>query len=219
MGVRPYGAYVFSYIRVLFPFHAAAWNATFEPIQRMLDEPNHAKRDELTAKWRDNAGTQLNTIVVTSALFAGVITAAYSWPVLARLDITSQTTVMAIWYSALVFSLASIATSAQQSVALTRLGSHPEGLKKTRELLGNNLGAGWEPNKLQLFIWQTPLSMLNTSVVMFMIGLVVLVWQSVSPAWTGNDIKVVTIFTLTLVYVSCLYLMSNYGIYYRIRRP
>jgi hypothetical protein len=98
---------------------------------------------------------------------------------------------MAIWYSALLIAVASIASSAQQAVVLTRLGSHPEGLRKIRELLGKRSNDGsYKPKNLQLFIWQAPLSLLNTSGVLFVAGLIVLVWKSVSLPWVANDVKV-----------------------------
>jgi hypothetical protein len=98
---------------------------------------------------------------------------------------------MAIWYSALLLAVASIATSAQQAVVLTRLGSHPKGLRKIRDILGKRGDDGKQkPRNLQLFIWQAPLSLLNTSGVMFVAGLIVLVWKSVSPVWIGDDVKV-----------------------------
>jgi hypothetical protein len=125
-----------------------------------------------------------------SALLGGVIAASFTWPVLAQLSHSTQSTVLAIWYSALVLALTAIAASAQQSVALTRLGSHPEGLDKIRKLLGRHIDGKWKPSNLQLIVWQAPLSLLNFSVVMFTVGLGILVWSSVSPAWIGDDVKV-----------------------------
>ncbi|KAH7130733.1 hypothetical protein B0J11DRAFT_430219 [Dendryphion nanum] len=178
-------------IKVLFPFHAAAWKASSEPIQQMLQEPDTVRKEELTAIWRDKTQTQLNTISITSALFGGVIATSFSWPVFSRLSPSNSSTVLALWYSALILVLTSIAASAQQSVALTRLGSHPHGLEKIRKLLGKSSSSrNTEPSKLQLVVWQAPLSLLNFSVVVFTIGLAILIWSSVSPAWTGDDIKV-----------------------------
>ncbi|CAN9283136.1 unnamed protein product [Alternaria alternata] len=95
-----------------------------------------------------------------------------------------------IWYSALLLALAAIATSAQQSVALTRLGSHPDGLCKIRQLIGKRDGlTKFKARKLQLFIWQAPLSLLNTSVVMFIIGFAVLVWKAALPISSGDNVK------------------------------
>lgn len=127
--------------------------------------------------------------LLQGALFGGVIATSFTWPTVARLSASDQATVIAIWYSALLFAITSIATSAQQVVVLRRLGSHPEGLEKIRTLLGKNAANGPpKPRNLQLFIWQAPLSLLNLSGVMFVVGLIVLVWKSVSLG--GNDTKV-----------------------------
>lgn len=45
--------------------HAAAWKVVSEPINLFLNEPDAAKRDALTAKWRDQMLSQLNIILVT----------------------------------------------------------------------------------------------------------------------------------------------------------
>ena len=125
-----------------------------------------------------------------------MIATSYTWPVLAQLSRSDLSTVMAIWYSALLLALAAIATSAQQSVALTRLCSHPDGLKKIRHLVGERDGlTKMKVRNLQLFIWQAPLSLLNTSGVMFVVGLAVLVWKAASPDWSGDDVKVRSLFT------------------------
>ncbi|KAF2106267.1 hypothetical protein BDV96DRAFT_694247 [Lophiotrema nucula] len=184
------------------------------------ETPSQLTKDELTEIWRDSTLNQLNTISVTSALFGGVVASSFSWPYLGRLASSHQSTVLAVWYSALVLALTSIATSAQQAVALTRLTSHPDGLRKIRELLGRPVDGGnpkWRPSKLQLICWQAPLSLLNTSVIMFTVGLIVLVWKSVTPALTGDGIKIATLFTLTLVYCAGLYILSAHGLYYQIR--
>lgn len=154
----------------------------------------------LLATWKENHLSQLNTIGLTAALFGGVIGVSFTWPVLlpaVEHDVLApdfQSTVTGIWYAALVFALTSIATSAHQAVALNRLGSHPAGVSKLRDLLGKEGNDGtWRARKLELFIWQTPLSLLNTSIIFYAVGLGILVWSSVAEGgtdWTWNDIKV-----------------------------
>jgi hypothetical protein len=124
-----------------------------------------------------------------------VIATSFTWPSLAQLSASDQSTVVAIWYSALLFALTSIATSAQQAVVLTRLGSHPEGLQKIRKFLGRRTVDGLQkPRNSQLFIWQAPLSLLNMSGVMFVVGLTVLVWKSVSLSGDGVKVGVLMVF-------------------------
>ncbi|KAF2797238.1 hypothetical protein K505DRAFT_298770 [Melanomma pulvis-pyrius CBS 109.77] len=172
----------------MLPFHAAAWKASSEPIQQLLDAASPQLQDEVTTMWRDTMQTHLNYIGVTSALVGSVVTSALSWPSLLKLSVSSLNTVTAIWYSALMLSLASIASSAQLAVALSRLSSRPDGLKKIRALLGKQTKNGaWKPRKLQLIIWQTPVSLLNTSVMMFTVGLSILVWKSVDWRKSWDD--------------------------------
>ncbi len=119
------------------------------------------------------------------------MTSALTWPVLAGIDPSDRATVSAIWYGALLLALGSIATAAQQAVALSRLSSHPEGLRQIREVLGRRKVDGrWRPSKVQLVVWQTPVSMLNASIVMFVVGFGVLVWASVEWGWAWDDVKV-----------------------------
>lgn len=200
---------VSSIIKTLLPFQAAAWKVSSEPIQQMLSEPNGGSQDRLTAVWRKSTQAQLNTISITvradrcplliqflilislqSALFGGVIATSYTWPALAQMSVSVQTTIKAIWYSALMLALASIATSTQQAIFLSRLGSHPEGLRKTREVLGRCSETGaWKPSRVQLMVWQAPLSLLNSSVVLYVAGLVALVWNYHS-ALIRDNVKV-----------------------------
>jgi hypothetical protein len=52
-------------IKSILPFHAAAWAASSEPIQRLLDEADGVEKDRLTALWLDTIQTQLNAVGVT----------------------------------------------------------------------------------------------------------------------------------------------------------
>ena len=63
-------------------------------------------------------------------------------------------------------------------------------MRRIREVLGKQVDGGWKPREWQLVIWQTPPSLLNSSIVVFAVGLSVLVWKSVSWSWAWDDIKV-----------------------------
>ena len=108
-----------------------------------------------------------------------------------RLSYYAQSNIQAVWYSGLALALASIATSTQLAVALSRLGSHPDGLSNIREVLGTQGEDDvWRPSRLQLIIWQAPISLLNASVIFYIVGLVFVVASSVSPSSVKHDIKV-----------------------------
>jgi hypothetical protein len=86
--------------------------------------------------------------------------------------------VLAVWYAWLLLAVVSIATASQQYLALGRLSSFPDRAVKLRNLLGHQTAEGWKPRKLQLFIWQTPVMMLNGGIYIFVIGLGVVVYGS-----------------------------------------
>ena len=79
-------------------------------------------------------------------------------------------------------SLTSIATATQQSLALYRLTILPDGLAKIREMLSDDDGPAangrFRPRYSQLYIWQAPLLLLNSSVYLFIAGLAVLLWNA-----------------------------------------
>lgn len=78
-------------------------------------------------------------------------------------------------------SLTSIATATQQSLALYRLTILPDGLAKIREMLSDDdpdADGRFRPRYSQLYIWQAPLLLLNSSVYLFIAGLAVLLWNA-----------------------------------------
>ena len=93
-------------------------------------------------------------------------------------------------------ALTSIATATQQSIALYRLTILPEGLAKIREMLSANETDSMGVVQLrysQLYIWQVPLSLLNSSVYLFIAGLGVLLWNAAKMRqyqWTAEEMKV-----------------------------
>ena len=52
-------------VKTVFPFHAAAWKASSEPIRYMLQEPNENTKNKLTAVWKDSTEAQLSSISLT----------------------------------------------------------------------------------------------------------------------------------------------------------
>ena len=78
-------------------------------------------------------------------------------------------------------SLTSIATATQQSLALYCLTILPDGLAKIREMLSADdpdADGRFRPRYSQLYIWQAPLLLLNSSVYLFIAGLAVLLWNA-----------------------------------------
>ena len=71
-------------------------------------------------------------------------------------------------------ALISITTSTQQCILLNRMGTHAEGLDRLQHLLRNRntvAGIPAKPRPMQLYVWQTPVNLLNVSIILFLIGL------------------------------------------------
>ena len=112
-----------------------------------------------------------------------MIASTLTWSALEKVGDSTQAIIQAIWYSALLFGLIAIATATQQAIALGRLCCYPDGLDKLRNLLGWQDHGHRKPQRLQLFMWQTPIAMLNASVYTFILGLAILVWSSAAVGW------------------------------------
>jgi hypothetical protein len=73
----------------------------------------------------------------------------------------------------------------QQSVALNRLSSYQDCPLRIRSLLGQKLvskdsdrSETWIPRKLQLYVWQTPIMLLNFGILAFVFGLGIMVFEN-----------------------------------------
>jgi hypothetical protein len=106
-----------------------------------------------------------------------IVTSAFTWPVFDSLDpSTSLTPAIAIWYCSLVFAVTAITCATQQAVALGRLNCYYDRLDRLRRMLGRLQDGEWELKKWQIYIWQTPVMVLNGSIYMFILGLALLIW-------------------------------------------
>jgi hypothetical protein len=121
-----------------------------------------------------------------------VISSAFSW----YNTTTSPWSTKALWYSGLLFAMASITAAGVHSAGLHRLGVHPSWQTKLRETLGTpvrNNPTEWRPRALQPLMWQTPNFLLKLSIVCFIVGLVILIWDTArldGVRWGNNDAKV-----------------------------
>lgn len=72
------------------------------------------------------------------------------------------------------------------------MGGHSQGFSALRLLLEGKVTNGvMQPSKIQLYVWQLPIMLLNVSVLLFIIGLMILIWDlaAIQPAW-DQDMKV-----------------------------
>ena len=119
-----------------------------------------------------------------AALIAAVVSAAFSWPTIG----SSPWTAKAVLYASLILSLGAVSIGSQQSIALSRFGGQQGGLDKLQELLKNNKATA---SRRQLYIWQLPVMILNVSILLFLIGLLIIIWNQATEqlAW-DDDMKV-----------------------------
>jgi len=115
------------------------------------------------------------------ALITGTVVQALTW---SQVQTPSQLPA-SLWYGSLVLSLTAICLATQQSVALNRISSYKDYASRIRSLLGQEIvsqdddkGKRWVPRKLQLYVWQTSIMLLNFGILLFVIGLGVMIFEN-----------------------------------------
>ncbi|KAK4209373.1 hypothetical protein QBC37DRAFT_324064, partial [Rhypophila decipiens] len=185
-------------VKRFFQIIFAPWPSTYEPIKSLLNAPTAAEKDLLTATWRDRKLAELSFVGITCGLVAGVISAAFSWQPVD--DIPWSTA--GLWYGALLMNLTSICLATQQGVSLNRLSGYSDSLSKIRNLLGS---AGFHrqhrvtvtPHWDQLYVWQTPIMLLNVSIILFITGVVILIFETLgSVEWSDRHLKIIVLFSV-----------------------
>ncbi|KAI1326953.1 hypothetical protein F5Y16DRAFT_373306 [Xylariaceae sp. FL0255] len=202
-----------------FVFHSRAWSAMGDPIVAILNEPDTSQKDLLTLRWREQMSSQLNVILITSALTSSLVASSFSWP---EFDQSPPSKVLAFvkatWYGSLLFSVFSIASAAQLSIALSRIATYRTDLAFTRNMLTT---AGSLNNKLsypKLYLWQIPAMLLNGSIYLYVLGITIFVYNSCRDlAYLNLRIEAtgcLVIFSLALVWVLVNYALSSAGLYH-----
>ncbi|KAI1453488.1 hypothetical protein F4805DRAFT_443374 [Annulohypoxylon moriforme] len=157
--------------KLLIP-HGVAWRTTFEPIELMLNDPDPIKKKHFTQKWVKNMESHLNVMIITSSIVSSIMVSAFSWAPFSddRDNSICIQIVKAIWYGAILLSVASITAASQQVTSIHRLDLYPEGCEMIHELLGESVQAPTNSDsgppivKLRLsqaFLWQVPVMLLN----------------------------------------------------------
>ncbi|KAL8831671.1 MAG: hypothetical protein Q9170_005194 [Blastenia crenularia] len=180
-----------------------------DPISHLLNVTDTHEADKLTEKWADGKLKELNYVGVSSALVTGTIASAFSWY---SIDDDPWTT-EAFWTAALVLTLTAISLATQQTIGLSRLCSCENGWLKVRNLLGEENPSyrrierkpsflsrpqRHPENKIrmkksQLWMWQTPVMLLNFAILLFVIGLMISVFVRAARYggdWTNGRIQV-----------------------------
>ena len=78
--------------------------------------------------------------------------------------------VQGLWFGGLILALVAVALAMQQSVYLYRLSSNDYGMERLVGSLDRRRRGG-SPSKVQVLVWQVPVTLLNVSISVFAAGL------------------------------------------------
>ncbi|KAF2629942.1 hypothetical protein BU25DRAFT_307513, partial [Macroventuria anomochaeta] len=163
-------------------------------------------------QWRDGKLSELNAVNVTAALIAAVVSAAFSWPTISE----SPWTARAVLYASLILSLSTVASASQQSIALYRYGAHPQGLEMLQEMLASKKRdrPASTASKLQTYVWQMPVMLLNISISLLIVGLFILIWDRAAQVvdWT-DDMKIALVTSIVGIFALVNYVVGAVALY------
>jgi len=162
------------------------------------------------AKWKKALQDNLSSVGIVGALVASVITsllggsAILSWPV------------RALWLSALIFALASIYIAVQQTMMLTGIVyNNPRDVARLRHSLCHPMSImppRWPhekekfiPHMLAVCFWNITVMLLTASILLFVIGLNIWIFQAAVRG--GDDKKIAVFFGVMATFVVAIYLM------------
>ncbi|KAL8677644.1 MAG: hypothetical protein Q9186_005950 [Xanthomendoza sp. 1 TL-2023] len=180
--------------------------------QTLIDILNNGdgRQDELIRTYIDCELAKMNTTGVTAALVAGVISSGFSWY---NIQDTAWVT-RAMWFSGLVLSIASVASSAIHTAAFLRIKCDRNVIKRLRRALGkdmNSVEGQWKPHVLTPYVLGGPTLYLKLAVLSFIIGLFYEIWRAAVAAhlaWHSDDLKIAFIVTLVGGFVVVNYIFS-----------
>lgn len=114
---------------------------------------------------------QQNLLTKQGALIAAIVASVFSWPTI----ISSPWTAKACFYTTLYLSLFAVTCGFQQNITLVRYGKDAEGVAMLQKLLRSTNGKS--AGRLHLFVWQIPIMLVNFSIMSFLMGLSILIWD------------------------------------------
>ncbi|KAL9055348.1 MAG: hypothetical protein Q9206_003175 [Seirophora lacunosa] len=160
-------------------------------LMRIVNIGAEEEREAMIKVYIESELAKMNTTGVTAALIAAVISGCFSWY---NIDNTTWITRSA-WYSGLVLSIASVASSAIHTAAFLRLKCETEITQRFRQALGKRQKQNepWHPHVLTPYVLGGPTLHLKLAVLMFLIGLFCELWRAAvqaSLSWHSDDLKV-----------------------------
>ncbi|KAG8531830.1 uncharacterized protein KY384_003466 [Bacidia gigantensis] len=203
----------------------AQWPSMHDPIKYLLNVADHHEADTLTEKWVQGKLQELQYVGLSGALVTGTIASAFSWFSVPDDPWSTQ----ACWTSALLLGFTAIAVATQQTIGLARLCSCEDGWLKVRCLLGEkNPFYGSQDKrpyfshhrmhredrvrmkKSQLWIWQTPVMLLNFAILLFVVGLMIAIFVRASRThwdWSKGQIQIAIFFGCAVFFSGTNYLI------------
>ncbi|KAL8948840.1 MAG: hypothetical protein Q9222_004999 [Ikaeria aurantiellina] len=177
------------------------------------------RREELTKTYIGSEIDKMNTTSVTAALIAGVISSSFSWY---NIDDTTWVT-KSLWFSGLVLSIASVASSAIHTAAFLRMRCEKDVAERFRQALGGERESDgqWHPHRLTPYVLGGPTLHLKLAVLMFLIGLFYQLWNAANAnlTWHGDDVKIAFIATVVGAFVALNYIFSISTLVHQSTRP
>lgn len=112
---------------------------------------------------------------VQAALIASLYGGALSWYNVSA----SPWPTKAAWYSGLMITIGALCSATSQSITLFRFSTSGRDLELIRRVLrGQKDHQGrWRPNPVAMYVWQVPVMMLIFGIVLFIVGLLFLLWD------------------------------------------
>ena len=86
--------------------------------------------------------------------------------------------------------LTSISLATQQGLALSRICCYEDSCQKIQSTLGKHMNDKPVPRRRQLFLWQTPIMLLNIGLLAYVVGLIIQIFAELELVWSSSDIKV-----------------------------
>ncbi|KAE9362839.1 hypothetical protein N431DRAFT_433567 [Stipitochalara longipes BDJ] len=200
------------------------WKANHKPLDALLNSAED-KKEALTKTWREQKISELTSVGVACAILSSIVTGAIGWPFDASTPAPPWST-KAAWYSSLILGLTAISSAMQQSLTLYRLGCYEDCLPRLRGILGKRHrgvdgSTFWTVRWSQMVVWQVPVMLLNFAILLFVGGVIGMLWDSAVRAvhagggLKSDDVKIVVVVGSFTAFAFVSYVFGMLFLYYQ----
>jgi len=185
------------------------WNEKATPMYYVHN--SEVEKEELILEWYNGKLVELNIVTVTSTLIAAVVTQTMAWTVAP----IPPWPVKVCWLSSLTQALIGTAIATQQIVTLSRIRCQPNGILQLRALIIGAQKAQHpetndtvKPHRAVIFVWGASTMLLGSSIMFFIIGLVIALCHAAKLAgYWGADIKIAICYFISFCYPAAVYMV------------